>query len=55
MTNHHAKKGNVVLSPDPNCLIPATGCKVVSERSPADIPDRSFVALVDDELGESFE
>ena len=45
----------MILTPDPDTLIPATGCEVVAKRSPPYIPNRSFVAFVNDEASPGFE
>ena len=45
----------MILTPDPNTLIPATCCEIVAKRSPAYIPNRSFVAFVNNETSPRFE
>jgi hypothetical protein len=45
----------VILTPDPNTLIPTTCREVVAKRSPANIPNGSFVAFVNDETSPCFE
>lgn len=49
VAHHHAEVGDVILAPDANGLVPAATDEVVSERSPANIPDWAFMAFVHNE------
>jgi hypothetical protein len=43
----------VILSPDADRSVPATGCEVVTEWTPVDIPDRTLVAFIDHQASPS--
>jgi hypothetical protein len=45
----------MILSPDTNGSVPATGSKVVAERTPLHLPNRPFVAFINDKAGPSLE
>lgn len=45
----------MVLGPDADGFVPATGGEVVTKGAPADIPDGTFVAFVHNETGPGLE
>jgi hypothetical protein len=45
----------MILSPDTNGSVPATGSKVVAERTPFHLPNRTFMAFINDKAGPSLE
>lgn len=49
VADHQANGRDVILHPDANSSVPTTGGEVVAERTPLDIPNRTFMSFVDDE------
>lgn len=55
VANHQAKVGDMILGPNSDSLVMAAGGKVVTEWSPADIPDWANMSFINNQARPCFE
>jgi hypothetical protein len=55
VASHQSERRDVILGPYADGSVPATGCEVVAEGTPFNIPDRTFMAFVDDKASPCLE